>query len=66
MSFEHFSRPLRRAVAHTVTLQAAQKIKAVFGGDLRTALKDVRRAAERASAAEEHLNAGAPERPEPQ
>jgi hypothetical protein len=44
MSFEHISRPLRRAVAHAATLQAAQKIVARFGSDPLTAVEDVRRA----------------------
>jgi hypothetical protein len=51
MSFEQFREPLRRAFAHAVSLAAAQKIVAAFGGRLATAVDDVRRAAERALAA---------------
>jgi hypothetical protein len=48
MTFERFREPLRRAFAHSVTLAAAQKLVAAFGGSLETAVEDVRHAAERA------------------
>jgi len=51
VSFEHFREPLRRAFAHAVTLAAARKIIAAFGGRLSAAIEDVRHAAERARAA---------------
>jgi hypothetical protein len=44
---EHISRPLRRVFARIFALQAAQKLKTLFGGDLGRALEDVSRAATR-------------------
>ena len=48
MTFEQFRGPLRRAFAHAVTLAAARKLIAAFGGSLESAVDDVRHAAERA------------------
>jgi hypothetical protein len=53
MSFEHFREPLRRAFAHAVTLAAARKIIAAFGGRLSTGVEDVGRAAERVRVADD-------------